>query len=135
MEGDDCAGDTDECASSPCQNGGQCGESGSYGHVATGSYSCVCDSHFYGENCETSQDECNALPKQPYDPAWGGNPPDSSIAMTCLPASQMCVDCAKVTAAKMGKPARPNPECPNGYTCQPCPDGGCPPPPPPGGGH
>ena len=84
----------------------------------------MCTPEFYGENCETSQDECNVLPKEPFGP-------DPTAAITCNVAIEMCVDCAKVTAAKMGKPARPNPECPNGYTCQPCPDGVCPPPPPP----
>ena len=36
----------DECASSPCQNGGTCVNS-------FGSYSCNCDAGDTGDNCET----------------------------------------------------------------------------------
>ena len=132
MEGPECAVDIDECASTPCQNGGTCGDSNSHGgHVAVGAFSCVCTQGWYGETCETSADECTTLPADP-DGA------DSLRAMTCL-ATQRCTDCANVIGQRMGKPGRPNPDCPNGYTCEACPcpvaNGPCPAECPPGGGH
>ena len=113
MEGPACGVDTDECASNPCQNGGACGDSNSHpGQVPVGVFQCVCTSGWYGETCETDADECTALPEAP-----GG--PDPLHSMTCLPMMEVCTDCAKMVGGKMGKPARPNPDCPNGYTCEP----------------
>ena len=39
--------DVDECASSPCQNGGTCTD-----HV--NQYTCACVEGYTGENCQTS---------------------------------------------------------------------------------
>jgi hypothetical protein len=114
FEGAGCEVDADECASAPCQNGGTCGDSNSHaGHVATGTFSCVCTQGWYGETCEASANECHVLPAQP------GNP-DAEHSMNCL-ATEQCADCAKIIGAKIGKPGRPNPDCPNGYTCEECP--------------
>jgi hypothetical protein len=111
MEGAECAVDTDECASSPCQNGGACGDSNSHnGLIPVRVFQCVCPQGWYGETCETDADECTALAPVP-----GG--PDGLNAMTCL-GTETCIDCDKVTGGKMGKPARANPDCPNGYTCE-----------------
>lgn len=112
-----CDQDVDECASAPCQNGGTCGESTAYTHVHVGVYQCLCTAGWYGETCEASQDECTVLPAVP-----GGLTP--ATTMTCSTLAEQCTDCAKVTSAKFGKPAAVNPDCPNGYTCEPCP---CPP--------
>ena len=47
--------DTDDCASSPCQNGGVCTD-------AVNSYSCACVAGYDGTNCETDVDECDQSP-------------------------------------------------------------------------
>ena len=39
----------DECASSPCQNGGTCVD-------GVNEYSCTCAAGYTGTNCETSKD-------------------------------------------------------------------------------
>ena len=40
--------DIDECASSPCQNGGTCTD-------AVNSYTCACVDGYNGDDCETSK--------------------------------------------------------------------------------
>ena len=40
--------DIDECASSPCQNGGTCTD-------AVNSYTCACVAGYNGDDCETSK--------------------------------------------------------------------------------
>ena len=40
--------DIDECASSPCQNGGTCTD-------GVNSYTCTCVAGYEGDNCETGQ--------------------------------------------------------------------------------
>ena len=47
--------DIDECASSPCQNGGTCTDS-------VNSYTCNCDAGYSGDNCETDINECASNP-------------------------------------------------------------------------
>ena len=45
----------DWCASSPCQNGGNCSDN-------TSNFSCSCPSGFQGDLCESDIAECSALP-------------------------------------------------------------------------
>ncbi|XP_066278630.1 fibropellin-1-like isoform X1 [Branchiostoma lanceolatum] len=53
-----CARDlTDQCAQSPCQNGGTCTDTGE-------SYTCDCWAAWTGDNCETDVDECLQTPCQ-----------------------------------------------------------------------
>ena len=47
--------DIDECASSPCQNGGTCVDD-------VNSYNCNCDVGYSGANCEVDIDECASNP-------------------------------------------------------------------------
>ena len=47
--------DIDECASSPCQNGGTCVDD-------SNSYTCNCVVGYAGKNCETDIDECTSNP-------------------------------------------------------------------------
>ena len=42
----------DPCSSAPCTNGGTCRNTG------FGGYQCVCDSSWYGENCESQVPDC-----------------------------------------------------------------------------
>ena len=53
----DFSSDIDECASSPCQNGGTCID-------AVNSYTCNCDLGYSGDYCETNIDECASIPCQ-----------------------------------------------------------------------
>jgi len=46
------------CASTPCQNGGQCTDSTTEASLEAGTYVCQCGFHWYGVNCETSEDDC-----------------------------------------------------------------------------
>ena len=43
--------DVDECASSPCQNGGNCND-------GVNGYTCVCVDGYEGDTCETSRFVC-----------------------------------------------------------------------------
>ncbi|XP_024114885.1 sushi, nidogen and EGF-like domain-containing protein 1 isoform X1 [Oryzias melastigma] len=53
--GQQCQIDVDECASSPCQNGGTCED-------LTNSFSCECPAGYTGLQCETDIDECDDRP-------------------------------------------------------------------------
>ena len=69
--------DIDECASSPCQNGGAC--------VTLGgdcSYTCNCVLGYAGTNCETNIDDCATSPCQN-----GGTCVDgiNSYSCNCVP--------------------------------------------------
>ena len=63
--------DIDECASSPCRNGGTCVN-------GFGSYSCNCDAGYTGDNCEIDIDECASSPCQN-----GGTCTDGINSYTC----------------------------------------------------
>ena len=63
--------DIDECASSPCQNGGTCVD-------GINSYSCNCNAGYTGDNCETDIDECASSPCQN-----GGTCTDGINSYTC----------------------------------------------------
>ena len=47
--------DIDECASSPCQNGGTCVD-------GSNSYTCICNVGYVGDNCEMDADKCASNP-------------------------------------------------------------------------
>ena len=49
---DQCSESTNPCDYLTCQNSGVCNRAGD-------SASCVCDPEFYGENCESSYDDCD----------------------------------------------------------------------------
>ena len=107
MEGRECAIDIDECASTPCQNGGACADSSIDVSIATGKYKCSCtldqftqQPTHWGVNCETSEDDCTL---------FGGGPCLSQPGTTC-------VDCARMIVGTGGF-VEPNPDCPMGYTC------------------
>ncbi|CAG2198032.1 unnamed protein product [Mytilus edulis] len=51
--------DIDECASTPCQNGGTCAD-------LINRYTCTCDSGYTGILCDENYDECSSNPCQ-YD--------------------------------------------------------------------
>ena len=67
--------DIDDCASSPCQNGGTCVD-------GINSYTCNCDLGFDGDNCETDIDDCASSPCQN-----GGTCNDgiNSFSCDCVP--------------------------------------------------
>ena len=67
--------DIDDCASSPCQNGGTCVD-------GINSYTCDCDLGFEGDNCETDIDDCVSRPCQN-----GGTCDDgiNSFSCDCVP--------------------------------------------------
>jgi hypothetical protein len=71
--------DADECASAPCQNGGQCAESSTHGIIAAGSYFCHCDKQHFGDNCEVSEDDCGV----------------GSGDATCAAQGMTCKDCSR----------------------------------------
>lgn len=50
-----CELEINECASSPCQNGGVCKD-------LEGGYFCTCPQGFTGDNCEVDVDECYSAP-------------------------------------------------------------------------
>ncbi|XP_072169938.1 LOW QUALITY PROTEIN: uncharacterized protein [Diadema setosum] len=57
MSGDFCQVNEDECASNPCQNGGECIDHVNY-------YTCSCKDGFVGYHCQTDFDECASNPCQ-----------------------------------------------------------------------
>jgi hypothetical protein len=72
----------DECASAPCQNGGECADSSTQlfeNAIAAGSYFCRCDKHHFGDNCEASEDDCGV---------GGGD-------ATCVAQGMTCTDCSR----------------------------------------
>jgi hypothetical protein len=89
----------DPCAVNPCQNQGTCSSTATDPTVAGGEYKCMCNTyqHWYGKNCETSEDDCTL---------------DSGTQL-CTNEGDTCVDCARFS--KLGAA---NPECQQGYTCE-----------------
>ncbi|XXX73182.1 FG-GAP-like repeat-containing protein [Sorangium sp. So ce134] len=67
--------DIDECAQSPCQNGGTCTD-------GIDSYSCACLPGFTGADCETNIDECAGNPCQNDGTCTDGI---NSYTCECLP--------------------------------------------------
>merc|ERR1712168_1159693 len=53
--GKNCEIDTDDCASSPCKNGGICTDQ-------FADYSCGCPDGWSGKNCEIDTDDCASSP-------------------------------------------------------------------------
>ena len=70
-EGEFCQDDIDECALSPCQNGGTCTN-------AIGSFSCACAAGYTGPACETNIDDCASSPCQN-----GATCTDGLLTYTC----------------------------------------------------
>ena len=93
------------CASSPCQNGGVCGDSSTEPTMAAGTYSCQCTAaQWFGNNCETSEDDCHI--------GGGGFGADPCLAQP----GTTCTDCARGSYVKFQYVA--NALCPMGYTCE-----------------
>ena len=53
--GKNCGTNTNECSSSPCQNGATCKD-------AVNGYSCACVAGYEGVHCETDTDDCKSRP-------------------------------------------------------------------------
>jgi hypothetical protein len=58
--GGTCNHDVNECASVPCQNGGECQASPAHANMLPDDYQCMCMDGFSGVNCEIDIDECEA---------------------------------------------------------------------------
>lgn len=61
-DGGTCSFDIDECASKPCQNGGQCTESSVSGGGSVNTFTCACLSGFSGSTCQVDVNECDSHP-------------------------------------------------------------------------
>ena len=57
-EGGRCDHVVNECASIPCENGGECHASPAYAHLPPDYYTCVCMAGFSGMNCHVDINEC-----------------------------------------------------------------------------
>jgi hypothetical protein len=60
--GHNCDHDDNECASSPCENGGSCMDSLSNSSVALGQFSCDCAVGWFGSVCSAQTAECGSDP-------------------------------------------------------------------------
>ena len=67
--------DINECASSPCQNGGSCVD-------GINSYTCNCLPGYAGDNCERNIDECASKPCVKNAKCIDGI---NTFTCTCLP--------------------------------------------------
>ena len=54
--------DIDECLSDPCWNEGTCSDSNDDPAIVVDEYVCVCQSGFFGNNCDADLDECSSNP-------------------------------------------------------------------------
>ena len=63
-EGDTCDNDVDECASDPCGDHGQCGDSSSDDSIGIDAFKCTCEVTWHGETCSTQDDMCTSAPCQ-----------------------------------------------------------------------
>ena len=87
----------------PCQNGGRCTDSTTEASLAAGTYACTCSFHWYGLNCETTEDDCTI---------------DNDPCQFMAPGST-CVDCARFLPSPSGfGQGPPNPDCAQGFTCE-----------------
>ncbi|HVV85036.1 MAG TPA: DNRLRE domain-containing protein [Kofleriaceae bacterium] len=101
FDGATCAHDLDDCAASPCQNGGACTD-------GVAGFSCACAPGFAGTTCATNIDDCAAAPCQ-----HGGTCTDGVDSHTCAcPAGTSGADCEIVDVCS----ATSNP-CQNGGSC------------------
>jgi len=100
----------DECAASPCLNGGTCTD-------GINSYTCACAPGFTGTNCETNIDECAASPC-----LNGGTCTDGINSYTCACAPDFTgTNCETNIDACAASPCLNGGTCTDGvgsYTCE-----------------
>ena len=79
--GKNCQIDIDDCAATPCQNGGSCVD-------GLKSYSCQCPTGYSGVNCEHAIDRCVGQPCQN-----GGTcvKTPTGFKCTCMPSYYKCL--------------------------------------------
>eukprot|EP01050_Picozoa_sp_SAG11_P028722 SAG11_NODE_7791_length_1096_cov_1.033099_2_plen_226_part_01 len=77
-----CTVDVDECASSPCRNGGDCMDSRDSAVYALGVYSCNCLAGWEGDNCAEDVNECASHPCH-YGVCSADNTDDGLEEYTC----------------------------------------------------
>ncbi|CAH1258920.1 NOTCH3 [Branchiostoma lanceolatum] len=97
--------DIDECASSPCRNGGTCVDQ-------AGSFSCTCDRGYTGVHCEQDIDLCNPNPC-PYD--WVCV--DHVTGIHCEIPTGMSTRSGYCTASFCGPGWYCNEDGPTGFSC------------------